>query len=465
MSEIEGEHDDFVHLRVVDKVTGDPQPGAEIFYLDATKYDVREWQSLGMTRFSPDDVREWYCTRTTADFRGEARIPRSPDVDGIEARLEDHSCTMDIDPYEPGTVVVRLERARAKRVIVVDEHGAPVGGVPLVLFSHDPSPVERAPGDGAIIPVAQRSGQILWFGRSRASDGEVEIARWRRIEEGVGANARIRLCALADFVTEHGIAIDPELGDPLPGIDARGDDREPLKLTVPPTGTLVVDVRRADGTPAPDRTLVQLFTHSEGFVRETDDEPVGGFWTDDRLVENGRAIFPAVWLGRSLAVSAWSSDGSRRSSAWIDGPRAASGTVTVAIALGERLPTLTGRLLDDHGAPMPWAEFDVRWSGAAFDGNPSGVDADVRVGELEPVTDRAGRFRLDLVEPPPTRADRALELEFKVLVASDPQVTVINGKRVSEPPSLKARVRVSQPLEPGDIELGDIVLARETTPK
>src|SRR4051812_35007089 len=81
--------DPLVHLRVVDEATGIPQPGAEIYYLDLSKYDVREWQELGMMRWSVDEVRQRYCTSVVADFRGEAHVPRSADIHGVEALLED----------------------------------------------------------------------------------------------------------------------------------------------------------------------------------------------------------------------------------------------------------------------------------------------------------------------------------------------------------------------------------------
>jgi len=127
--------------------------------------------------------------------------------------------------------------------------------------------------------------------------------------------------------------------------------------------------------------------------------------------------------------------------------------VVVDLTLGERLPTLTGRLLDQRGAPIPWAFFDLRWSGDEPD---LGLHMDYGV------TDGDGRFRFDLDETPSDSESLMLELSVSS-VDEHERVLAFTAEEVTDhrENAHKARVRVTQPLKPGDIDLGDIVLEPE----
>src|SRR6185436_5237070 len=107
--------------------------------------------------------------------------------------------------------------------------------------SRPPSP-PNAQREQRGVEITTTSNSLLWLGRSHAPDGSVEVTDWRMIEDSAGNGARFRIWALYDFP-------DPSRGSDL------GNDEHPTVITVPAPGSVVVNVRRADGTPAPPNTV------------------------------------------------------------------------------------------------------------------------------------------------------------------------------------------------------------------
>lgn len=451
--EANANYDEFVHLRVADDETGEPAAGAHVFYLDRAKYDPRVWRALGLAALSPEVMRDWFCDSVVADSRGLAHIPRSPEITSVEARLGSKSGTVKVDSEDQGTTLVRIVPEDVRLIAVVDANGRAVGGVPLVLFARRATAEDarsRASVGGGTSSARGRavsieSGETLgWFGRSHAPDGEVEVSDSRQIQEAAGPGARLRLCALADFFDESR------------WVDWHGADRERVVLTVPAPAALVVNVRCADGAPAPRHTIVELSTFPAGVSPEAGKRDDASGFSEQRVTENGQAIFPAVWVGRMFSVAARAWDGSRGVRAIIAGPRAAGNTVVLDLALGERLPTLTGRLVDERGAPLPWTSFDIHWTG---DKPRAGLDLD------DAVTDGSGRFRLDLEETPALSPGQkpVLEIVARTVVARGGVALVATeDMSVFQDESSMTRVPVTKALTPGDIDLGDIILE---TPK
>lgn len=432
-------NDEVALVRVIDTASGAPVSGARVYYVDDALLDVRARSVLAWAPISAEDVRDWMCSSVSTDAQGEARVPRSTpfveatsgakwgaaDVAGERTDVAGERAGADRpdvvrDAKEP--IVVRLASVHAKRARVVDADGKPVGGVlVLLLDASRGADLDASAADDL-------SGRPLWAGRSRLPDGIVEITPWRTIVGSLPGDTRLRMCVML-----------PDVGESERCSDVSRDESEVCTLTVRAPGSVIVNVRRSDGTPAPDRSLVELFAANQKPMNAADDEDgddEAGF-SEYELTSHGTVLFPAVSVGAKLTLTARAWDGSRRAQITVEGPRAAGEIVSVDLTLGERLPTLTGRLLDEHGAPFARGAFFVEWNTSA---PRVGLDSD------DTVTDARGRFRLDVDELPSATPGRDLELRFS---SSD------GLPDVAWP---TARVRVKDALTPGDHDLGDIVL-------
>jgi hypothetical protein len=424
---------DTVLVRVVDGESGEPAAGARVDYVDESSIDVRNRDVLMWSLLSPENVREWLYSSTKADGRGEARVPRA--THGIEATLGSKWGASDAGSHGKDTVVVRLEKDHSKRARVVDELGKPVGGVNVMLFDASGDEDAEASAD-------QPWGRPLWLGRSRLPDGVVEIAHWQLVRT-LPEDTPLRMCVMLTDVDESARCVH-----------LSRDEREVPTFTVRAPGSVVVNVHRRDGSPAPDKSLVELFAMKKlpadaaADMDASDDgaDEQAGF-AEHELTAGGRVMFPAVSAGTRLTITARAWDGTRRAQATIDGPHTAGEILSVDVTLGERLPTLTGRLVDEHGAPLAWHDFNVEWNTKAAS---LGLDDD------DAVTDGRGRFRLDIDDLPVAEPGRELELHITTLSGDlrDTRSLTIVG----------ARVAVKEALTPADHDLGDIVMRADETP-
>jgi hypothetical protein len=428
---------DAIAVRVVDS-SGEPAAGAHVLYLDRTRLDVRAAAVLESALLSEENARAWVLATVDTDEHGRAQIPRRPDLTDIGVERGVEFGTARVDPANVSSVFVRLERDSTRQVRVIDEAGKPVIGVTVILVAAQPTKLDQE---------SRSPGMPVWAGNTHAPDGIAEIHHLQQIEKSAPGVTQWRAYVKSpDFV---GVLSDAY------SAPFHMDEHEPLTLTIPAPGRVIVHVHRADGSPAPASTVVELAAQTNlafmsdpdgdtnaGMADESDDE-----WLPDlSLAQNGTVVFSSVWLNRSLAVTARAFDGTRRAHVHVDGPRTAGDVVNVEVKLGERLPTLTGRLLDESGLPFRWSEFDVAWVGS--DDASVGLDPDDRI------TDGDGRFRLDLEDVPPIDPAHAPSLEFSRVIASTA------GRHAPDVASAVAIVMKS--IAPGDIDLGDVRLARSS---
>jgi hypothetical protein len=436
-------HQGSISVRVVDS-SGSPAAGAHVFYLDRSKLDPRAAAALQWALVSEENAKAWVLASVVADSKGEARIPRNPDVADISVETAAESSTAHFDPESADPVLVRLEPDHPRRVRVVDESGHPVTGASLILVASKP----RKPDEDSL-----SLGTPVWAGRTHAPGGTVEIRHLRQLQKSAGDESELHVYARSpDFLgvlsDAYSLLLDP-------------NDDKALTLTVPAPGQVIVSVHRADGKPAPPNTVVQLAAHTDFSSMLDPDEDEGPsmddaehgegndeLFPDAQLVVDGRAIFQGVWTGRSLAVTARAWDGTRRAHVMVEGPRKAGDVVNVDVTLGERLPTLIGRLLDENGSPLRWVDFDVSWIG--------GDDSALGLDPNDEITDGEGRFRLDLDEVPPIDAARAPSLQFRYW--PDKFAGHVPVHAVAESKYSTLDVTVTKPLAPGDVDLGDIRL-------
>jgi hypothetical protein len=432
--------DGFVTVRVSDS-TGKPAVGARVYYLDRSRLDVRAAAVLELALVSEENAKAWVLASAETNSHGEARIPHASDVGdvGVEYGTEFGTATLGSGA---STVAVRLERDRSRRVRVIDESGKPVVGTTVILMAARPTKPDQE---------MRSLGVPVWAGRSHAPDGTAEIHHVKQIEKLVPNATQLRLYAKSpEFV---GVLTDAY------SVAFHLDEEDPLTLTVPAPGQVMVRVHQRDGSPAPPNTAVELAAKTDlqaiadpdrNDRAEMEDEGSDNeSFPDTAIAVHGMTTFSGVWLDRSFEITARAWDGTRRGHALIRGPRTAGEIVNVDVELGERLPTLTGRLLGKDGAPIRWSQFEASWA--------SGENPKLGLDPYDQSTDGEGRFKMDLEETPPIDPERPPALEF----------WFVNDSGASKHPShwaMRLTVPVTKPLEPGDIDLGDIRLTSGPAP-
>lgn len=208
----------------------------------------------------------------------------------------------------------------------------------------------------------------------------------------------------------------------VPWLDDIGTDvvlerlpQEAVLVRMPPTGRIVVVV---DGWEGPGAGLAHVeMRPSNAAGRRPSAAGIDG---------DGRAVFEPVPLGRSWSVRLASSSRIEE----LDGPRTDGEEVVLHIAM-PTVPVLTGRLVFD-GQPLADTVFQL-----SAEGHP----ALARQGGR---TDDAGRFRHELT--PPDIGTTLSDIRCLVL-------------REGAADALVGRVAGERELAPGDVDLGDTVLA------
>jgi len=215
---------------------------------------------------------------------------------------------------------------------------------------------------------------------------------------------------------ELGLSVDLPLRESAGTVVQHEPPRgEAVRLRLPSMGSVEVRVLEADGSPAEDGTLVEL----KGSGRQT-----------QRDTADGRASFEHVGLGLELELTADRAAVSERAHAFFAGPRSPGERVTRTVQLAVERTVLTFRAVDELGQAIH-GELQV------FVGIQSLA---LGTGEESTVsTDAQGRFQIEV--QPLVEGDRR-ELE----------VTSRHG-------ALVGRVDLGRAFPPGQIDMGDIVLA------
>lgn len=398
----------WAEVRIVDKETHEPVPGAEVSWYDETvSKELQKRPELVVDRIGMWRDTEAVATRfgwhTQSDQNGIARFHQTADTK-VCARLGNRfgKAELGANLVPPrGGFEIAIEFDFAVLVQVIDADGSPADEIPVAIGRHDaqgkflgfrnwgPEALTCAPDGIAVLPHAQE-----W------TRGNSETKQWR-----VHTN--------------------------LPGI---GDDRGvPVVLEPPPTEPIVLRLpdcggvrariaMRADGTTGQRFLQLRENAHNEGRMwMRTLQAPIA---------DDGWAHFRHVPLGLQLNVSGGANGG------WLGenfaGPVAAGAIVDVTLAPKADTVLFTGRLLDENRQPLPRQKFLLRTTGR--NGNAT-----------EATTDDAGAF---LVLIASVRAERPERNQVDAITASAKPAD--GHMRTARLPGRELRA--------GTENLGDIVL-------
>ncbi len=403
---------------VVEKATGKPVPGAEVLVLDLPAVKGLEkfraaWALGGLG--SIERLFREFGRAYQADSQGIAWI--APILYGnptgyiLAAHKEDQWGLLKDRGRPAPPLEVEISPVPEIRVQVKDRDGNPVEGVPL--------------GAGTSL------GGFRYLPMRGVTRGPLGIARFRHIgllfPGGVG-HPTGAVCLLVPLKRPVLKEFDP---GSLP--------RNPLLLTLPPTGRVEVYVQGPKGPVKDGEALVTISPCGNPGA-------LGSPLFPPRLrnpvvpVKGGKAVFPFVGLGLTLQVAAAkvSSPDARGegkpSMVKGPGPLEPGQNVTFRLKLSEKATLLVGRALLPSGKPAK--KMAMKWK-LRYREKEGGFDLD---GFLR--TDQKGRFSLYIQGGKFTGTGRALSL-----------TPLARGKT-----RMEGKADLARDLPSGPFDLGDILL-------
>ena len=412
---------------VVEKGTGKPVPLAEVLFLDmaAVKDRAALMKSIATGGLGKiESVMERFGRIFRADTRGVAWIPslderrnhglpESPIL--LAARKGRLFGLLPPKDIQGPPLKVEISPRRELLVQVVDQGGNPLAGVP--------------------VGVGLAGDDFHNFPLREVTQGPKGIARFRHLDFFSRMEIPSGRKGLVSLQVPMKKAVEKEF-------DLRKLPRNPLVLTLPPTGRVEVYVQGPEGPISDGEALVTLLAVPE----EEDGPPTFSEFQAQMAplvpVKEGKALFPFVGLELTLQVSAVKirkrQEGMMSHPETVKGPGpvAPGQTVFFRLSLLRKEVLLTGRLLLPSGKPA--ARVSLRWTlETKNEGNSSSSSSTLE-------TDEKGRFRFTLEDGKFHGGTRTLTLLLTRGGGGKP---------------LEAKVDLSREFYPGENDLGDVRLA------
>lgn len=433
-----------IELRVVDGVTGKPVEGAAVRRIDADPSKPPGSEVL------PDEydlagLEQAFRVRpviATTDAEGRARLERPASFAQITVEQGGRFGTENLWSAMNDSAEVKLFADPAVKVEVRDAAGRPVEGVSVALLCQEwgywREVVHAFTGvdGGATLPHAGHAvhSTLAW---------SKDDVRW---------SLTIATC-LATVVAHEWEGAPPA---------------EPVKLVLPPTGSVDVLLEEADGTPVRAELQVALVAKENPWPRTENQRgpsdvlrgalrpwmgPAGGPGVMTSTALDGRACFEHVGLGVELVAGVIRNASSGVVTAAGRSSEKAGERSTLRFVLGGDAPSFSARVLDSAGQPLRGAEFllslfvrppDAGWGfvNRAHDDvlGPTNLS---RFSDLPVVrSDFDGRVRVDF------ESERAL--------GGKPVLLIERG--VGTPEHSVKVLEVAESWKPGAHDLGDVHL-------
>ncbi|NOT32183.1 MAG: hypothetical protein HOP15_17185, partial [Planctomycetes bacterium] len=377
-------------LEVLDGRTNAPAADVGVYYATSKRLIERECLAQRHSRFAPS-------VRT--DSKGLARLP-VPHATAIEViatgpgLLGEAVCAA----RAPGEAGERRERLVLLHdwdllVEVVDDALQPAAGVELGL---------RARAEGG---AAKKTGR----------DGRATFARvGHELERSPGQALRVwaslPLQENVEVLVEH----EPPAG-------------EPVRLRLPPLGSVEVDVLSADGTPSGNGMRVTLRLVKPG-EREVSPFAEAQQRRTSETIWSGHALFERVSLGHELELTA--ERGPERARIFVAGPQLSGERVQATLRLAHEVTLLRFRAMDREGQAVV-----------------AGLFTNVLAGTE---SSWGGQNRIVFSDP---KGYFEVRLETVLAEGERRELEVHARER-----GLSARIDLSQRFPPGRIDMGNLVL-------
>ncbi|MBL8859802.1 MAG: carboxypeptidase regulatory-like domain-containing protein [Planctomycetes bacterium] len=356
---------------VVDRQTRAPVAGAELRWSNRVEHSAtfdrsRPFFAADLESLMPPDA-----ARGVTNEQGEAQLAASALPGLVSARAGTSFGASYVFDRTTQPTVIHIAREINLTLQVVDAVGRPVAGVPVAV---------RLAGQ------EQRVGG--WTGMTAGADGLVHA---RHIEQRVFGEPPFALVALLPIPLRQPVTVPIDI-DALP--------TDPIRLVLPPCGSVLVQVHDSEGGPVLPIGL--------NMVEQKHLGPDGSLgWTTDSfepaLIELGRALYPFVEIGLDLYVDAMTLGQVAHTTG--PGPRVVGEQVVFDLDLGSSVPRLVGTLVDLKREPVANATLSYVLNLRSKGGSTN--------AQLTTTTDARGRFDIPLVKSDTT--DLAGTITFKPL--------------------------------------------------
>jgi hypothetical protein len=317
-------------------------------------------------------------------------------------------------------------------VRVVDRSGVVAAAVPVALRHVYPDCRSREAAtatDGAGLAAFHHVGQKMEELHSDRLTHQQADAAW---EVGL------------DLCTAEFIATPIELG---------AAPREPIQLTLPETGSIVVEGVDNHGEPValdgdgclttpPGTEAETNRLHNWFSFRHDSDLPERSM---RGRFDGGHLVFSRVALGLEFIAYAQRNDASELFHVEGAGPKRAGEQVTLRVVVGPEALTLHGRIVDDQRQPIVNVRLTARLATVDIPGEFINMGPDVGYGELGVFSsDQDGRFAIDA---------EALQRRSRYTAS------LILGMAPNRPEARAGVVELGADLTSGEADLGDCVLS------
>ena len=305
-------------VRVLDAVSGEPIPGADVWVLTGNTSGSGAIPTAPVEAEVEDFVRR-RGKRYQADDSGVARVEKTGEFTVIHARHGALSRTRAFRGTEP-PFLLELVAWPKLRVRAVNPEGRPVAGIPL-----------------------------------RVGIKSEPTYRWRllRTTDASGvANFSLELLGLDALPTEPIAVVADIMATQLPQVAFAAGlasiPSEPVGLALPPLGQLHVEIEGE----APGEGCFTYLRLSDlpDFRRNPADDP--RFAIARLSIASGKTTYPHVELDRQVSVMTDGYPGAIELEAEGDGPTTGSPATTLILTKSTKLPLLSGRLLTTAGESL-----------------------------------------------------------------------------------------------------------------
>jgi hypothetical protein len=359
------EPEDGIPVLVVDAESGEPVANALV-----TGFEENEdFQERVLPEAQLEVERIEHGRTVATDAKGRTKIARSSlIVASADSRYAARRWSRAVE----SPMKFALKRARRLDVVVVDEQKRPVAGVPLSLAGQS----------GSVGPA--NSWQL-----STGPDGKASFAP---LDLFLGFETRTP--------HEFHLRVDAPLGESADEFARVLDDRnlpqEPVTFTLPPTGTLVVDVVDEKGAPVAGDHCLTIATLPAGSPDAAFDEATKTrsryewFCYDDRSHYELRGVA----LGRRIRIVA-SDYRVNWPTATVDGPARAGEVVVARIVFAPpKAIEIVATVVGPDGRPVVDANFKIRLAAPADEKGKESAEA------IEAKSDSHGVLKARLEENP-----------------------------------------------------------------